>query len=459
MKTIIPRLMLAAPASGSGKTTIFCALLGALQKRQYKSVAFKSGPDYIDPMFHRTVLETPSHNLDMFLLGGGDVGALRTKQFVCQYSQGADIALIEGAMGYYDGIGTTSENSAYSIAKCTKTPVILVLNGKGAALSLAAMIHGFQTYREDNYIAGFILNQVKKGVYAYFKEAIEEAVGIPGCGYLPPLPEGTLQSRHLGLVTAAEVGHIQEKMRLLAETAEETLDIDRLIQLAHMARTLTVPDWELPKGQAVTIAVAKDEAFCFYYEAALDVLRQMGAKLVFFSPLRDTALPPCDGLYFGGGYPELHAQTLAANETMKRAIHEAMAKGTPCIAECGGFMYLLEAYEDQGKRYPFVGAITGTSHMTPSLTRFGYVQVKAQDDTAFCPKGYTFPAHEFHYSDSNHNGTACIAIKAKGKRHWPCFHSVGNLWAGYPHMHFAGCLEFAQQFLRRCREYAVKEKE
>lgn len=455
MEMTIPRMMIAAPASGSGKTTVFCALLGALQRQQQKAVAFKCGPDYIDPMFHRTVLQTLSHNLDMFLLGGSE----RTRQVLATYSRGKDLALIEGAMGYYDGIGTTSQNSAYEIAKTTQTPVIFVLNGKGAAMSLTVVLRGFQTYQAESHIAGFILNNVKSSVYAYFKKPIEEATGLRGCGYLPPLPEAALASRHLGLVTADEVPQIQEKMRLLADTAEKTLDIEAIMAVAQTARPIAVPPWEVPQGEAVTIGVAKDEAFCFYYDVALDVLRRMGAVIQFFSPLRDKQLPPCDGIYLGGGYPELHAQILSENKAMCRAIRQALQGQMPCLAECGGFMYLLESFTDGAQVYPWVGAIAGSSHMTQSLTRFGYVNVTAQEDTPFCPKGYVLPAHEFHYSDSTNNGAACMAQKPLGTRHWPCFHSEGTLWAGYPHLHLAGCPEFAWNFMEQCRAYRRQTKE
>lgn len=453
MKMMTPRLMLASPSSGSGKTTVFCALLGVLKKRHVKTVAFKSGPDYIDPMFHRTVLHTPSHNLDMFLLGSTE----RTQQVMARYSSGMDMALLEGAMGYYDGIGTTCRNSAYELAQATKTPVILVLNGKGAALSLAASVKGFADFMPDSYIGGFILNNVSKSIYRYVCDAVEEASGVPACGYLPPLPEAVFESRHLGLVTADETAHIQQKLQLLQEAGEDALDIDRIIRLAQRAPSWTVPSWTVPAGETVTIAVARDEAFCFYYDAALDMLRRMGAVITYFSPLRDAVLPDCQGIYIGGGYPEIHAAALSANVSLRRHIRLALRRGLPCIAECGGFMYLLEQFEDKGQRFPWSGVISGTCRMTPHLTRFGYVTLTAQEDTAFCPCGTVLHGHEFHYSDSDHNGESFEAQKASGRRSWQCIHAWKNVWAGYPHIHLCGVPQMAQRFLDACRIYGKGE--
>lgn len=454
----IPRIMIAAPASGSGKTTVTCAVLSLLKEMGQKPVAFKCGPDYIDPMFHQTVLQTPSHNLDIFLCGRGDVGRQWIQHLLVAYGKDTDIAVLEGAMGYYDGMGTTWENSAYDIAKTTDTPVILVLNGKGAAISLAAQLHGFQTFQPDSHIAGFIVNNVKKGVYQYFKEAIEDVTGLKGLGYVPPLPEAALPSRHLGLVTAAEIPDIQQKIALLRDTIQETIDMQAIQEIAA-----TAPDIEdsfltppVALGQVtedVTIAVARDEAFCFYYEASLHILQALGADLVFFSPLHDGHLPPCQGLYLGGGYPELHALDLARNVSIRDDIRNALAQNIPCIAECGGFMYLQEGFIDGDTMYPWVGTLPGMTHMTKSLTRFGYVTITAEGENAFLQKGQHIHGHEFHYSDSTQNGDAFLIEKPTGKRHWQGGYAQGNLLAGYPHIHFCGCLDVAARFIQACKRW------
>lgn len=461
---MIPRVMLAAPASGSGKTTVMCALLSLFTEQGRHVEAFKCGPDYIDPMFHRAVLDTPSHNLDMFLCGGGDIGAQWVRHFLCRHGVTKGICVLEGAMGYYDGIGATWDNSAYAIAKATDTPVILVVNGKGSAISLAAQLHGFQTFQPDSHVVGFIVNNVKKSVYLYFKDAIEKATGLTACGYMPPLPEAALPSRHLGLVTADDIPDLQEKIALLKQTAGETLDLAAIEQIAAMAPALPEQAAEPPVHlQAFhqrdvvevpsIIAVARDEAFCFYYDESLDILRDFGATIVYFSPLHDNHLPPCHGLYLGGGYPELHAAQLAANETMKQDIRDAIKNGMPCIAECGGFMYLLDGFDDGVKVWPWVGAMEGTSQMTKQLTRFGYVTMTAEGENSFIPKGTKIPAHEFHYSDSDHNGAAFLIQKPTGKRQWRGGYLSGNLLAGYPHFHFCSCPDVAARFLRACRKY------
>lgn len=456
-QAVIPRLLITAPCSGCGKTTIVCALLRVLQRRGLLAEAFKNGPDYLDPMFHTRVLHTPSHNLDLFLLGRGQTGAAHVKYLLASHAVQADMAILEGAMGYYDGIGTTHEASAYDLARVTQTPVILVVNGQGAALSLGAQIRGMASFYTPSYIAGFIVNHVSAMVYAYFKEAWEQAAGIPALGYMPNMPTCQFSSRHLGLVTATEIDDWQEKIDALADTAEKTLDIPGMLTIARQAPPLAYETPSFTPMASVRIAVARDEGFCFYYDDSLHVLEQLGAELVFFSPLHDTSLPSCDGLYIGGGYPELYASIWSANHTMKEQIFQVLIQGCPCIAECGGFMYLLESFQDEDTSYAGVGCISGTSHMTERLQRFGYVTLTAQEDTMLCRAGETIQAHEFHYSDSTNNGTAFLAAKAQGKRTWPCIHTQGRLLAGYPHFHFLGNPTWAKRFIAQCDAYRKEQ--
>lgn len=456
-QTGIPRILIAAPCSGSGKTTMVCALLRVLQRRKILVEAFKNGPDYIDPMFHTRVLHTPSHNLDLFLLGRGHTGEEHVKYLLASHVEQADIAVLEGAMGYYDGIGTTSEASAYDLARVTQTPVILVVNGKGAALSLGAQIRGMASFYTPSYIAGFIVNHVSAMVYAYFKESWEQAAGIPALGYMPDMGACRFSSRHLGLVIAAEIDDWQEKIDALADTAEQTLDISGILTIARQAPPFAYEMPSLTTMASVRIAVARDEAFCFYYDDSLHVLELLGAQLVFFSPLHDTSLPSCDGIYIGGGYPELYASIWSQNQAMKQQLFHAIQRGCPCIAECGGFMYLLESFQDENTAYAGVGCIAGTSHMTKRLQRFGYITLTAQEDTMVCRAGETIQAHEFHYSDSTNNGTAFLASKAQGKRTWPCIHSQDRLLAGYPHFHFLGNLAWAKRFIAQCDAYRKEQ--
>ena len=397
----LPRFMLAAPASGSGKTTLTCAVLKALMNKGLKTAAFKSGPDYIDPMFHSRVIGTKSRNMDLFMLPEETA-----KYLLAKNGKDCDIAVLEGAMGFFDGMGTTLKGSAYDLARLTKTPVILVVNAKGAALSIAAMIEGFKNFRKDVNVAGAVLNNVTAMSYIFYKEAIEKETGIPLLGYMPHMENCNFESRHLGLVTAGEINGLQEIINTLAAQAEKSIDFDRLLEIAAAAPALTYTDLQQEKIAGVKIAVAYDKAFCFYYQDALELLESLGAELVYFSPLEDKKLPECDGLYLGGGYPELYAKVLQDNLSMRASIKNAIDSGLPCIAECGGFMYLMKAFRDKNEQvYDWAGVVDGETYMTQKLNRFGYVVLTAKRDNLLCKKGGQINGHEFHYSDSTNNGT------------------------------------------------------
>lgn len=448
----IPRIMISAPNSGSGKTTIVCGLLKALLQKGQRVAAFKSGPDYIDPMFHSKVIGAKSRNLDVFMLGR------QVTRYLCaKNSTGADIAVFEGAMGFYDGMGKTSDASAYDLARTCRTPVVLVVSGKGAALSIAAVIKGFKEFRPDSRIAGAILNNVNPMSYLFYKDVIEQETGVKLLGYFPVLQDCGFESRHLGLVTAEEIGGLQQIVERLAAQAAKSVDLDGLLALARTAEPLAYNDLSVQPltGPKPRIAVAQDRAFCFYYQDALDLLAELGAELVPFSPLADAKLPEnISGLVLGGGYPELYAAELEANASLRQEIKALLAQGLPCFAECGGFMYLLERYREKDKTYQWAGALPGESAMTAKLTRFGYVRLTAQEDCVLTPAGGAINGHEFHYSDSTNNGAGFLAAKASGRGSWPCAHVSGSLYAGYPHIHLWGNAEFAKSFVGACIKYA-----
>ncbi len=450
----VPRFMISAPGSGSGKTTVVCGLLKALMQRGLKVAAFKSGPDYIDPMFHSRVIGAHSRNLDLFMLGADTARFL-----VAKNAKQADVAVFEGAMGFYDGMGKTTEASAYELAAVCDTPVVLVVNGKGAALSIAAMIKGFKDFRKDSHVVGAILNNMNPMSYMFYKETIEAEAGVKLLGYFPPMPDCNFESRHLGLVTADEIGALQEIVEKLAVQAAKSIDLDALLAIAQHAAPLMYEDMTIaPLGQT-RVAVAKDKAFCFYYQDALDLLNELGAELVEFSPMTDSHLPEgTRGLVLGGGYPELYADKLEANESLRNEIKAALADGMPCFAECGGFMYLLEHFKGTDRVYDWVGAIPGESAMTTKLTRFGYVHLTAQQDNVLCKAGDTINAHEFHYSDSTNNGESYIAAKASGRGSWGCANTTDTMYAGYPHMHLWGNVQFARNFVTKCIAYASKNQ-
>ncbi len=449
-----PRILIGAPASGGGKTTFTCGLLHALVRRGKATAACKCGPDYIDPMFHSEVIGAQSRNLDLFFSGEEQV-----RRLVADSAAVNDVIVIEGVMGYYDGIAVSDEASAWHVACATDTPAVLVIDGRGRARSIAAEVAGFARFREGSRVAGVVLNRVSPMLYPRLKELVEAETGVRVYGHLPVLEDCSLESRHLGLVTASEVADLREKLDKLASVMEETVDIDGLLELAAMAPDLDSPAWHeeepVPCARAPRIAVAHDDAFCFYYADALRLLEGLGAELVRFSPLADAALPEgVSGLYLGGGYPELHVRELSENASMRASIARAIESGMPTVAECGGFMYLHEQLEgDDGTTLPQVGAISGTSYKTPKLGRFGYIDITAQYDGLLADAGESLPAHEFHYWDSDNPGSAFSAKKPQSNRSWECAFSTPSLYAGYPHLYLPGRPAAARRFVEACAHW------
>lgn len=447
MEHTIPRIILAGTNSGCGKTTVTCAVLQALVNRGARVGAFKCGPDYIDPMFHSRIIGAKSANLDSFFFSPNTLRYLLAKN-----AADRDVSVIEGVMGFYDGMGlTTAKASTYELAQITDSPVILVVGAKGASLSVLAVIQGFLSLCPDNHICGVILNQCTTSTYKLLSEEIRRRFEgrVRPLGFLPALPECGLESRHLGLVTAAEVENLREKLQRLAAQAEQSIDLDGLLELAGKAPKVSCDAVALPQySESVRIAVARDKAFCFYYEDSLEALAEMGAELVPFSPLDDQALPAgIDGLYLGGGYPELYAQRLSENSSMLASVRAALERGLPCIAECGGFMYLTEGIGE----FPMVGLLPGKCFDTGKLSRFGYVRLKAKSDTMLCSAGEEICAHEFHHWDCEDTGSGFTAVKASGKS-WDCVAATRRLYAGYPHFHFYANPSFAIRFYEACLE-------
>lgn len=446
----VPRILLGAAASGSGKTLITCGLLQALKNRKLQVTSFKCGPDYIDPMFHSRVIGTKSRNLDSFFADEDTVRYLLEKN-----ARDCEISVIEGVMGYYDGLaGISAKASAYDVAKITKTPAVLIVNAKGMSLSGAAFIKGFVGYQEDSQIRGVILNQVSSMMYPRLKQIIEEELSIKVYGYVPVVKDCVLESRHLGLVMPEEIVDLQQKLMELAEILEKSVDIDGLLELAEHAEELPVQESPVAyhTGRKIRIALAKDEAFCFFYQDNLELLEEMGAELVPFSPIHDKKLPEhIDGMLFHGGYPELYAKKLSENKEMLAAVCAAVQTGIPYMAECGGFMYLHQEMEDmEGHSWPMAGVIHGKSWRTPRLTRFGYITL--EDGTCFGEHVGAIRAHEFHYFDSDCCGEAYTAKKPLSSRSWKCIHSDGQGMSGFPHMYYYSNLRVPEQFLRACEE-------
>jgi cobyrinic acid a,c-diamide synthase len=440
--------MIAGTGSGCGKTTITCAVLKALVNRGLEVASFKCGPDYIDPMFHSKIIKAKSRNLDMFLCGEE-----ATKYLFAKNSENTDISVIEGVMGFYDGLSIHNiEFSSCDISNKTNTPVVLVVNCDGLYFSIVAMIKGYIDFYE-NKIVGVILNNTSGQMYPLYKDSIEKHLNIKVLGFMPRLKSAVLESRHLGLITADEVILLDEKLEELAKTAEENIDLDKILALANNALPLTYREIKVEKQETVRLAIAMDKAFCFYYEDSLELLRQMGAELIPFSPLQDKILPEnIDGLILGGGYPELYAETLSENTSMLNSIKNSFKNGLPTYAECGGFMYLGKTISVNDRSYNMVGAIETNSALTNKLQNFGYIRLVAKEDTVFCKKGQGINAHEFHYSKSDKNGNTFEAVKSEEKG-WDVGFSSPSFFAGYPHLHLWGNLDFARNFLRKCCEY------
>lgn len=461
----LPRILLAAPSSGSGKTLITCGLLQVLVNRGLKTASFKCGPDYIDPMFHSKVIGTKSRNLDTFFTDKELTGYLFQEN-----SRDCQISVMEGVMGYYDGLGGTSlKASAYDLASVTNTPVILVVNCKGMSRSICAFIKGFIEYEKDSRIQGVIFNQISPMLYPRIKEMVQSQLPVRVLGYLPKVDDCQIESRHLGLVLPDEIKGLRDKLQKLAGIMEDTLDIDAILELAGQAGEWSEitqeqlflgrnPDYHYQCSRPVRIAVAKDEAFCFFYEDNFRLLEKMGARLIGFSPVHDQHLPEdIDGLLLYGGYPELYGETLEKNETMREDIQKKIKEGLPCMAECGGFMYLHEYMEDiQGNLRKMAGVISGKSYRTKRLQRFGYITLSAKKPV-FHKKLEPFPAHEFHYFDSDDCGNDFRAEKYQSSRGWECMHVRENLAAGFPHLYYYSNPSVAAGFLEQCQIWQ-KEK-
>ena len=444
MEKELPRILIAGTNSGCGKTTLVSGLLTALKRREKALRAFKCGPDYIDPMFHASALGVPCRNLDLQFFGENTLRYLLAKN-------GGSLSVIEGVMGFYDGVGLTTQASSYAVAAASDTPAVLVVDARGAAHSVLAVVSGFLNLHPDSHIRGVILNRCSPMLYPRLKQAMEAqfAGAVLPLGYLPVMKDCTLESRHLGLITAQEMTDLREKLEKVADQIEKSVDIPALLALAASAPKLDWTPPELPEaGSPVRIAVARDKAFCFYYADNLELLETLGAELVPFSPLSDSCLPEnIQGLYLGGGYPELYAGALSENSSMRESLRGALEAGLPCIAECGGFLYLQKELE--GK--PMVGFLPGTGHNTGRLSRFGYVTLTARKDNLLCAAGERLPAHEFHYYDTDCNGEDFLAQKADG-RSWSCGIAAENLYAGFPHFHFYACPQMAGNFLNACRK-------
>ncbi|MGL5417028.1 MAG: cobyrinate a,c-diamide synthase [Clostridium sp.] len=432
MKTLV----LSSNKSGGGKTTFTLGLMKALKNRGYDIQGFKSGPDYIDPAFHRKVTGKASRNLDLFLMD--------EEGFRESFNRGSgDFAIIEGVMGLYDGKGISDEFSTYSTSKAlNNAPIILILSPKAQSLTFCAELKGLIEFREAN-IKGIVLNNINKMYYLLLKKIIEENLNIEVFGFIPQTEGLNLKSRHLGLIQSVEVLDLEEKIDLCADLIEKNIDMTKLIN--------SFEDINLEKSQKdifkifnisqkKKIGVAFDKAFNFYYKENIECLEKIG-EVIYFSPLKDKCLPKnLDFLYIGGGYPEVFKEELSKNKSMLNSIKKELQNGLPCYGECGGFMYLTEEIDG----YEMVGFFKGKTFMTDKLNNFGYAQIDF--------RGMKINCHEFHKSKTEIDETPVFNISKENYtgilKTWQCGYEKNNTLAGYPHIHFFSNRKFFEYILR-----------
>ncbi|CEN22635.1 cobyrinic acid a [[Clostridium] sordellii] len=444
------KILIAGTNSGVGKTTISLGIMQALTKRNLKVQPYKVGPDYIDPSYHTFITGRDSRNLDSYMLDDEKI-----KYIFKNASKDADISVIEGVMGLYDGFGIdlNSCTSSYT-SKILKSPVILVINGKAMSSSAAAMVLGYKELDKEVNIKGVIVNNVKtKNHYELIKESIEKYCNVEVLGYFPPNEKFKLDSRHLGLVPSVEIEALTEKFYDLGSEIEKYINIDRLIEISESKEIETSFELnELPKFKNKSIAVAYDKAFNFYYKENLELLNQMNIEIKTFSPLYDEIVAKADCIYIGGGFPEVFAKELGINKKMRESIKKAHENNVPIYAECGGLMYLGEKLLDlDGNEYEMVGIFEGISKMTKSLKRFGYCDGIAKVDTVFSNKGDIIKGHEFHHSEFNSNEECSYKmVKKRGNKivdEWYGGYSKGNTLATYLHTHFYNNLDSIIKFV------------
>ena len=456
----IPRILIAAPKSGSGKTLFTCAVLKLFKDMGREPVSFKCGPDYIDPLFHERVLGVTASNLDTYFMDEH-----RLKKSLMQ-AQGR-CAVTEGVMGIYDGVSVEStEGSCYQIAELTGTPVILIVDAHGAARTLISLIKGILADDDKQLIRGLVLNRISQGFYAKLEPVLKAELdrSFPKVKLLGGIPDDKvlkIGSRHLGLDISQPGEEVMAGISRMAGLIEQNIDIECLSDIMETAVDIEagIPEQECGTDteKRPVLAVAMDEAFCFYYKDNFELLKELGVDIKFFSPVHDKALPEdASGILLGGGYPEMYLKELSGNKPMLDAVADAIGSGMPSLAECGGFMYLHRYITDpEGNRYQTAGVIDGECNYTGHSVRFGYMQIVSvrEDGDALCSGLPGMKGHEFHYYDSSVNGDMCMAAKPSGSPEWSCM--AGNkvsLW-GFPHFYYPSAPQMARRFVECMRDY------
>ena len=430
-------LMIAAPTSGSGKTTVTMGILRALKQRGLDVCAYKTGPDYIDRAFLEAACGKSAGNLDLHLQGEAGL------EHALAQANG-EWCVIEGVMGYFDGIYNTYQGSSYDITRLLNIPTVLVYTPQAEMFSMIPKLKGMAEFRQST-IRAVILNNVTPRYYELIKEAVEEHTDLKVLGFVPKMEEIALPGRHLGLVQQQEIENLDHKIAKIANALEQYVDMPALLQLMEAGHIQQPPSLlETIQPHNITAAVAKDRAFSFSYRENLTLLEQVCRDVVYFSPIDDTGLPPCDLLYLVGGYPEIFRAELTRNEAMMRSIRGYIEQGGYVYAECGGFMYLTESIDDT----PMVGVFRGKTRVTPRLQRFGYIDIALNEECLLGRQGDRLTGHEFHTAMTDIEEPAMYTItKTLGTKRWECGYQYKHVLAGYPHLNFLGNLKAFQTLL------------
>ena len=457
--------MITAASSGSGKTMITCGLLELFKRKGLNPLACKCGPDYIDGLFHKQVLELEGMNLDSYFEAPEE---LRDKY--SRLSKG-HLPVVEGGMGYFDGLGgSTTRASSWEVAHILDLPAVLVVDARGASVSLAAVIKGFLEFERPmgSQIKAVIFNRMSPMLYPRIRELVERETGIRAAGFVPELDFLKVGSRHLGLVLPEEIAGLREQMNRLGKCLEETIDWEFLEELGAEKEERDALEEENTEASCTAafsfrLGIAMDEAFCFYYQDNLRLLERLGGELVYFSPIHDRSLPEqLDGLILGGGYPELYCEALSLNESMRESVKKAAEGGLPVLGECGGYLYLLEELEaEDGRIWPMTGVLKGKGYKKGKNSRFGYIGVEAEKDSLYLKPGEQIRGHEFHYWDCEvlEEEWVMRAKKPVGNRSWPCMRIKNQVMAGFPHLFYPSCPAFAVRFAKACVRYKRKRDE
>ena len=449
----IPRIVLAGTTSGVGKTSITCAIIHGLKRKGHSVQPFKVGPDFIDPSYLTSISKRHARNLDPWLMGSSGI----VKSFI--KNSDADFSVVEGVMGYYDGFaGDSNYSSTHHVASILKTPAILILDASKTARSIAATALGFTKFHKNSRISGFILNNIGSKKHEEICRQALASLNIPIVGVIPRNPDLALESRHLGLIPVAEQQSLQLKISKIAKKMSDFIDIDKIIQLGNKVQSFGTISKERKQKQKTTIAVALDESFNFYYQDNLDVLRKEGAKIEFFSPTSDTAIPDCDGIYIGGGFPEVIGDALQKNSMMKKNIKNLAESGMPIYAECGGLMYLTRSIDYGSKKFRMVGLFDATTKMQKGL-KLNYTRAHITKNCLTAHTSTTIRGHEFHFSELE-------SVAKDSKFAYDLSIGTGitdqkdglmqyNTLASYMHIHF-GQPHVARSIVQQCTKFSKR---